>query len=148
MPHQLGDGTWRLAVGALELSCGIGGCCYSWEFLSYFRLRGLEITKPAQFQILGKTASHVKGFSPKYFQTSMQAAKQLQEEPSLKRMGLSDKHPWWLRCGRPGLNPWVGKIPWRRKWQPTPVFLPGESHGQRSLAGYSPWSRKELDVTE
>ena len=34
---------------------------------------------------------------------------------------------------------WVGKIPWRRKWQPTLVFLPGESHGQRSLAGYSPW---------
>ena len=37
---------------------------------------------------------------------------------------------------------WVGKILWRRKWQPTPVFLPGESHGQRSLAGYSPWGRK------
>ena len=35
-------------------------------------------------------------------------------------------------------NPWVWKIPWRRKWQPTPVFLPRESHGQRSLAGYSP----------
>ena len=34
---------------------------------------------------------------------------------------------------------WVGKIPWRRKWQPTPVFLPGKSHGHRSLAGYSPW---------
>ena len=39
-------------------------------------------------------------------------------------------------------DPWVGKIPWRRARQPTPVFLPGESHGQRSLAGYSPWSRK------
>ena len=36
-------------------------------------------------------------------------------------------------------NPWVGKIPWKRKWQPTPVFLPGKSHGQRGLAGYSPW---------
>ena len=36
-------------------------------------------------------------------------------------------------------SPWVGKIPWRRKWQRTPAFLPGESHGQRSLAGYSPW---------
>ena len=47
-----------------------------------------------------------------------------------------------------GFNPWVGKIPWRRKWQPTPVFLPGESQGQRSLAGYSPWGRKELDTTE
>ena len=38
------------------------------------------------------------------------------------------------------------KIPWRRAWQPTPVFLPGESHGERSLAGYSPWGCKELDM--
>ena len=45
---------------------------------------------------------------------------------------------------RRGFNPWVGKIPWRRKWQPTPVFLPGRSHGQRSLVGYSPWSCKEV----
>ena len=42
----------------------------------------------------------------------------------------------------------VGKILWRRKWQPTPVFLPRESHGQRSLAGYSPWGHKEPDTTE
>ena len=45
-------------------------------------------------------------------------------------------------------SPWVGKIPWRRAWQPTPVFLPGEFHGQRSLAGYSPWGHKESDTTE
>ena len=45
-------------------------------------------------------------------------------------------------------SPWVGKIPWRRKWQPTPVLLPGESHGQRSLVGYSPRDRKESDMTE
>ena len=45
-------------------------------------------------------------------------------------------------------DPWVGKIPWRRKWQPTPVFLPGKSHGQRSLAGYSSWGHKESDMTE
>ena len=44
--------------------------------------------------------------------------------------------------------PWVRKIPWRRKWQPTPVFVPGESHGQRSLAGYSPWGRQESDTIE
>ena len=55
------------------------------------------------------------------------------------------------QCGRHerhGFDPWVGKIPWRRAWQPTPVFLPGEVHGQRSLAGYSPWGHKELDSTE
>ena len=42
---------------------------------------------------------------------------------------------------------WVGKVPWRREWQPTPVFLPGEFHGQRSLAGCSPWACKESDTT-
>ena len=43
---------------------------------------------------------------------------------------------------------WVGKIPWRRAWQPTPVLLPGESHGQRSLVGYSLWGCRELDTNE
>ena len=47
-----------------------------------------------------------------------------------------------------GFDPWVGKIPWRRKWQSIPVFLPGESHGWRSLVGYSPWGHKESDMTE
>ena len=45
-------------------------------------------------------------------------------------------------------DPWVRKIPWRREWLPTPVFMPGKSHGQRSLAGYRPWGHKELDMTE
>ena len=47
-----------------------------------------------------------------------------------------------LQCGRPGFDPWVGKILWRRKWQLTPVFLPGEFHGQRNLAGYCPWGHR------
>ena len=45
-------------------------------------------------------------------------------------------------------SPWVRKILWGREWLPTPVFLPGESHGQRSLMGYSPWDLKESDTTE
>ena len=63
--------------------------------------------------------------------------------------------PWWLRWWRIclqwrrlGLDAWVRKIPWRRKWQPTPVFLPGKSHGQRSLAVYSPWGRTQWDTAE
>ena len=54
------------------------------------------------------------------------------------------------RCKRCGFNPWVGKIPWSRKWHPTPELLLGNFHGQGSLAGYSPWGHKELDdwVTE
>ena len=59
--------------------------------------------------------------------------------------------PWWLSdkestCQAGGFYPWVGKGPWRRTWQPTSVFLPGKSHGQRSLVGYSPWGYKELDM--
>ena len=52
------------------------------------------------------------------------------------------------RHKRCGFDPNVGKIPWRRKWQPTPEFLPGKFHGQRSLAGHSPWGHKELNRTE
>ena len=51
------------------------------------------------------------------------------------------------RCRRHRFDPWLRKIPWNRKWQPTPVFLLGKSHGQRSLAGYSPWGCKESDTT-
>ena len=52
------------------------------------------------------------------------------------------------RHKRPRLDLWFGKISWRRKGQSTPVFLPGEYHGQRRLVGYSPWGGKELDKTE
>ena len=62
---------------------------------------------------------------------------------------------WWLRwwgirlqCRRPSFDPWVRKILWQREWLPTAVFLPGESHGPRILAGYSPWGCKELHVPE
>ena len=52
------------------------------------------------------------------------------------------------QCRSPRFDPWVGKIIWRKEWQPIPVFLPGEFHGQRSLMGHSPWGRKELNTTE
>ena len=65
------------------------------------------------------------------------------------------KLPWWLRwqriclsCRRPRFDPWVRKTLWRMEWLPTPVFLPGEFHGQRSLGGYSPWGCKDSDTTE
>ena len=63
--------------------------------------------------------------------------------------GASGKEPpcHCRRHKRHGFDPWVGKIPWRSSWQLTPVFLPGESHGQRSLAGHSPWGHKESDIT-
>ena len=68
--------------------------------------------------------------------------------PTLPALGLT----WWLRyrpqCGSCGFDPWVRKIPLRRKWQATPVLLPGKFHGWRSLVGYSPWGRKESDTTD
>ena len=88
----------------------------------------------------------------------------------LKRFSTHDKHRfygdlsphkhkhrlprWWrgkefaCQCRRCGFHPWVGKIPWSRKWPPAPVFLPGKFHGLRSLAGYNSWVCKELGVTE
>ena len=56
---------------------------------------------------------------------------------------LSSKESTY-QCRRYGFSPWVRKIPWKRKWQPTPVFLPGKSQGQRSLVGYSPWGCKRI----
>ena len=64
--------------------------------------------------------------------------------------GTSDKEPacQCRRHMRHEFEPRVKKISWRSRWQPSPVFLPGKFHGQRSLAGYSPWVHKELDTTE
>ena len=81
-----------------------------------------------------------------------------EEEESVVELRLSEclpGFPWWLSdkefacwCRRCRFYPWVGKIPWRRKWQPTPVFLPGKRYGQKSLVGCSSWGYKELDWTE
>ena len=62
--------------------------------------------------------------------------------------GGSDGKASACNVGDLGFDPWVGKIPWRREWQPTPVFFPQKSHGERSLAGYSPWGLYELDMTK
>ena len=64
--------------------------------------------------------------------------------------GGSGKEPscQWRRHQRCRFDPWVKMIPWRRAWQPTTVILPGKFHGQRSLAGYSPWGHKQMDTTE
>ena len=64
--------------------------------------------------------------------------------------GSSGKEPafQFKRHKKHGLDPWVGKIPWRRKWQLTPILLPEDPHEQRNLVGYRPWGHKELDMTE
>ena len=64
--------------------------------------------------------------------------------------GASDKESTYQsrRSKRSGFTPWVRKIPWSRRWQPTTVFLPGKFYGQMSLVDYGPWGSKELDLTE
>ena len=73
----------------------------------------------------------------------------------MKIRSVVDWASWWLRqlrihlqCGRPGFAPWIRKIPWREKWQPTPVLLAGELHEERSLKVYSPWGGEESDTTK
>ena len=63
-------------------------------------------------------------------------------------LGGSDGKESVFDAGDLGSVPRSGRFPWRRAWKPTPIFLPGESHGQRSLAGYSPWGCEESDTTE
>ena len=60
--------------------------------------------------------------------------------------GKELSHQCW-RCKRCGFSPWIGRIPWRRKWQPTPVFLFGKFYGQKSLVGYSSWDPKEVQLS-
>ena len=73
----------------------------------------------------------------------------LSAHPHLKILHLMYvQGPFFIDVYIPRFDPWVGKISWRRRWQPPPVLLPGKSHGRRSLVGHSPWGRKESDPSE
>ena len=74
--------------------------------------------------------------------------KKTSEKSKTSQVVQCKEYTWQCRgCKRYGFIPWVRKILWNRKWQPTPVFLPGKLHGQRSLVGYNPWGCKESDMT-
>ena len=101
---------------------------------------------------------------PQRSQPLNQKSHSLSAFPYLRSLGITSPHfieggfptgasveesAWqYRRCKRHRFDPWVGKISWRRKWKPTPVFLPGKFHGQRSLVGYSLWGHQESDTTE
>ena len=103
---------------------------------------------------LGRSHGEGKGYPVQYFgpENSMDC---IVHRVAKSWTQLSNFHfPWWVsgkesayHCRRCKFDSCVGKIPWRKKWQPTPVLLPGKSHGQRSLVGYSPWVTKQLDMT-
>ena len=86
-----------------------------------------------------------KGLSRVFSSTTIWKHQFFSAQPSLGFPGGSEGQESASGVRRPGLGPCVRKIPWRREWLPTPVFLPGEFHGQRNLVGYSPWGGKESE---
>ena len=141
----------------VRLTCWINTpwkCCQRWKTIS------LTIASPNRREgPKGQSKCNLyNGCSPwaLEFWTNRRLRKDLGELREILRN--NSELPGWLsgqepacqcrRQKRRGFDPWLRKIPWRRKWQPISVFLPGESHGQRSLADYSPWGWKESDLTE
>ena len=92
--------------------------------------------------------SNIKIGEKSYFQLHPMISGEVREVGDLRASLVAQMVRIRLSCRRLGFDPWVQKIPWRREWQLTPVFLPGEFHGQKSLAGYSLWGCKELHRTE
>ena len=100
----------------------------------------------------GQLKSHSKGYGRSGVNSKLfcpyLTSKRMAVSTSLGFPGGSDGKASACKCGRPGFDPWVGQMPWRRKWQLTPVLLPGKFRGWKSLVGYSPWDCKESDMTE
>ena len=123
-----------------------------WLFATPWTI-GLQASLSAISQSLPKLMSiesvipsnHLLFCHPLFLLPSIVAS--IRAKHSLPRWG-SDKESDCQAWDSSGCDPWVRKNPWRRKWQPTPIFLPGKFHEQRSLADYSPWSPKEWDTTE
>ena len=115
------------------------GICSGLLFLLVIRSKNSICFIPSLNSTLPKLTPWPPGFpNPEGLQTS----------PFVLTQVSLVAHMVGLRCRRRRFDPWIRKTPWRRKWQPIPVFLPGKSHGQRSLEGYSPWCLKELVMIE
>ena len=119
----------------------------------------ISFSKAWKWKVKVKSLSHVQIFTTPWtaaYQAPLSVGFSRQEYWS--GVPFPSPLPRWLsgkesacqrrRWKRIWFDPWVGRIPWRRKWQSTLVFLPGKSYGQRILAGYSPWGCKESDMTE
>ena len=115
-----------------------------WRFCYWARAKGLVSIETNIIPLDFEKRTLLQGW-----QTRKKEARLLNLSP-LFRIGQNVRG-WGivcLQCGRTGFDPWVGRIPWRRKWQPTPALLPGKFHRWKSLVGYSPWDCKESDMTE
>ena len=137
--------------GSLSLHGTWGQCLNAWS-LYHVALTCRLNASPSS--LMGKTARSSQtrgkvsqvGITERWWSGGLQLSICLGNlEEHLGLLGL----PWWLRgkestcqCRRCEFDPWVGKMPWKRKWQPTPIVLPEKFHGQRSPVGFSPWSCK------
>ena len=152
-----------IVLAVLGLCCGSRALCCSTQAFSCCRAGALEHmgSVVATFSLSCPAVCGIKLVSPALeegFLTSIPSRRSLRGTFKMLWYAGSVGLPWWLsskksaykcrRLMRHGFNPWVGKIPWRRKWQPTLLFLPWKSHGQRSLASCNPWDCKESDATE
>jgi len=124
----------------------------SWQYGTYTLQTSAAVTRKWLLQVWLPVASTVP---PRPLPTDSLLDHEAKSQPPvfLCWHGCYLGSPGWLsgiefacQCRRGWFNPWVENIPWRRKWRPTSVFLPGKHHGQKSLVGYSPWDCKELDT--
>ena len=130
-----------LCPAKLHKVCAFSLFCWCKPFLRWCKMWFSELILSSLFPSSPATVSQEHPLTPLcgFTHSSEFARWHSDQEPSCQ----------CTRCKRGSLfDPWVRKIPWRRKWKPTPSFLPREFHGQRSLVGYSPWGCKESDVTE
>ena len=135
------------AAGSVVGACGLSSRG-SWALEHKLTSCGTDLVTVGPFPIRNRNLVSSTGsgpFTTEPAEKHPQSAFKVYQRRHRWRLGL----PWWLRqsriclqCRRPGFDPWVGKIPWRRDWLLTPVSLPAESHRQRSLAGYSLWVTK------
>ena len=139
-------------------------CCESWTVKKAERQRIDGCLQPLVLQKTPKSHLESKEITPVNFKGDQPWIFPGRTDAEAPIFWYSDENRWpigkvpgfsggsdgrvCLQWGRPRFDPWVRKIPWRRKWQPTPVSLPGKVHGWRSLAGYSPWAPKESDTAE
>ena len=130
------------------------------DFFLFFPLKSFqwETSQWSQKMRKKKCPSHTGTLKNRFSYLDPGDIKDTGSIPGLGRSpggGHGKRLPWWLsrqrihlQCWRPGFDPWVGKMPWKRAWQPIPVSLPGESPWTEEPGGYSPWGCKELDTTE
>ena len=121
----------------------------NWKSLSYVWLFATPWTADCQPPLSMEFSRHE--YKPKWCPSKWGKFLLTLMQRSITASPIAQRLRIYLQCRRHrrrGFDTWVRKIPWRRKWQPTPEFLAGKSHEQRILAGYSPWGHEESDTTE